>query len=43
MLRIKRKQGKLLWPQNTNDQTAENFTNIRLSTVKPSRERNVIT
>ena len=28
---MKKKQAKLLWLQNPNDQTAENFSNVRRS------------
>ena len=39
----KRKQAKLLWLQNPNDQTVEDFTNIRINTAEPLIKRNMIT
>ena len=39
----KRKQTKLFWLQNPNDQSAEDFSNVRSIPVKCSGKRSVIT
>jgi hypothetical protein len=39
----KKKQAKLIWLRNPNDQTSEDFSNVRRNTCRTFKKRSVIT